>query len=117
MGTAEAACDLHSESYMNIDISTEHVAMRPEWHDLIGTWLEGCRRRHPDVQAIALRIRHADSDPAGEAVDLVAQARGRSLHAETRATDMSVALHDALDALERELALNEAIRPTARQLQ
>ena len=102
---------------MNIDISTEHIAMRPEWHDIIGTWLEGCRRRHPDVQAIDLRIRHADSDPEGEAVDLVALARGRSLHAAGRATDMGMALYDALDALERELALNEAIRPKTPRLQ
>jgi ribosome-associated translation inhibitor RaiA len=96
---------------MNIDVTTEHVAMRPEWHDIIDTWLAGCRRRHPEVEEIDLTLRQADSEPVGAAVDLVAFARGRSLHAGTCATDMGAALYDALDALERELALNEAIRP------
>ena len=102
---------------MNIDILTEHVAMRPEWHDIIDTWLDGCRRRHPDVQGIDLVLRHADSDPEGAAVDLVALARGRTLRAGTRATEMGLALYDALDALERELALNEAISPKTPRLQ
>ncbi len=91
---------------MNVDIVTEHVAMRPEWHDIIDAWLERCRQRHPDVEGIDFTIRHADSDPVGEMVDLVALARGRTLRADTRATDMGLALYDALDALERELALN-----------
>jgi ribosome-associated translation inhibitor RaiA len=100
---------------MNIDITTEHVAMRPEWHDTIDGWLQACRRRHPDIQGLDVRIRHADSEPAGEAVDLVALARGRRLRATTQATDMGVALCDAFEALEHELALNEALRPrTAR---
>jgi ribosome-associated translation inhibitor RaiA len=102
---------------MNIDITTEHGAMRPEWHDIIDGWLRACRRRHPDVEGVDVRIRHADSEPAGEAVDLVAVARGRSLHAGTSATDMSVALYDALEALEHELALNEAIRPRTERRQ
>ena len=96
---------------MNIDITAEHVAMRPEWHDMIDGWLRACRRRHPDLQGLDLRIRHEDSEPAGEAVDLIALARGRSLRATTHATDMSVALCDAFETLEHELTLNEAIRP------
>jgi ribosomal subunit interface protein len=99
---------------MNIDITTEHVAMRPEWHDIIGTWLEQCRRRHPDVDGVDVTLRHTESQPAGEAVDLIAMARGRRLRSATRATDMQLALYDALDALERELALNEALRPQRR---
>jgi ribosome-associated translation inhibitor RaiA len=101
---------------MNVDISAEHVVMRPEWHDIIDVWLAGCRRRHPDVDAIDLTLRHADSAPLGDAVDVVAKARGRSLHADTCATDMQTALYDALDVLERELALNEAIRPAPRAI-
>ena len=85
--------------------------MRPEWHDILDAWLQDCRRRHPDVQGIDVTLRHADFEPAGEAVDLVALARGRRLRAATSATDMGLALYDALDALERELALNEAVRP------
>jgi len=108
---------MHPKPHMNIDITTQHVAMRPEWHDILDTWLAGCRRRHPDVEGIDVTLRHADSDPTGEAVDLVALARGRSLRAGTRATDMRVALCDALDVLERELALNEAVRPATRRLQ
>jgi ribosome-associated translation inhibitor RaiA len=102
---------------MNIDIITEHVAMRPEWHDIIDAWVQACRRRHPDVEGIDFTLRHADAEPAGDAVDLVALARGRSVRAGTRATDMGTALYDAFDALERELALNEALRPQARRLQ
>lgn len=102
---------------MNIDITTEHVAMRPEWHDIIDAWLRVCRQRHPEVQGIDFTFRHAEAEPAGEAVDLVALARGRNLRAGTRATDMGVALYDALEVLERELVLNEAIRPGTRRLQ
>ena len=96
---------------MNIDIHTEHVAMQPEWQEMIEVWLEHCRWRHPDVQDIDLSLRHAEQGRSAEAVNVVAQARGRSLRAGTRATSMSTALYDALDTLERELLLNEAIRP------
>ena len=95
---------------MNIDIITEHVAMRPEWHDIIDGWLRACRNRHPDLDGIDVHIRHGE-EPDGEAVDVVALARGRTLRAGTHATDMGIALYDAFDALEHELALNEAIRP------
>ena len=96
---------------MNIDIHTEHVAMRPEWQKMIETWLDRCRWRHPDVQGIDVRLRHADESRTAETVNLVALARGRSLRAGTRSTTMSTALYDALETLERELVLNEAIRP------
>ena len=99
---------------MDIDITTEHVAMRPEWHEIIGSWLEQCRRRHPDVDGVDFTLRHMDSQPAGEEVDLTALAGGRRLRAATQATDMRLALYDALDALDRELALNEAVRPPCR---
>ena len=99
------------QATMNIDIHTEHVAMRPEWQEMIEAWLEDCRRRHPDVQDIDLSLRHAEKGLSAEAVNVVALARGRSVRAGTRATSMSTALYDALDTLERELLLNEAIRP------
>ena len=99
---------------MDVDIVTEHVAMRPEWHDTIDAWLRNCRRRHPDVAAVDFVLSHADDEPAGEAVELVAITGGRSLHADARATDMGTALYDALDLLERELALNEALQPPRR---
>ena len=51
-----------------------------------------------------------DSQPAGEAVDLIALARERRFRATTRATDMQLALYTALDALEREIASSETIR-------
>jgi ribosome-associated translation inhibitor RaiA len=102
---------------MNIEITTEHVAMRPEWHDILDAWLQACRRRHPELEGIDVTLRHADFEPAGEAVDVAALTRGRSLHAGTRATDMGTALYDALDTLDRELALNEAIRPPTRRMQ
>jgi hypothetical protein len=47
------------QATMNIDIHTEHVAMRPEWQEMIEAWLQDCRRRHPDVQGIDLSHRHA----------------------------------------------------------
>lgn len=94
---------------MNVDIQTEHVAIRPAWHDMIVAWLDRCRRLHPDVVDVDLRLRHGESGP--EAVDVVAVARGRNLRIAERATDMDAALYGALDAIERELALNEAIRP------
>jgi hypothetical protein len=102
---------------MNVDIQTERVAMRPEWHGMIDDWLAACRRRHPDVEDVELSLRHASDAEAAESVSAVAVARGRSLRAGMRAREMAVALHETLDALERELALNEAIRPRPDRLQ
>lgn len=101
---------------MNIDITTEHVAMRPEWHDIIDGCLRACRRRHPELDGIDLHIRHAEG-PDGEAVDLMALSRGRMLRAGTHATDMGIALFDAFETLEHELALNEALRPRTERRQ
>jgi ribosomal subunit interface protein len=94
---------------MNLDIQTEHVAMRPEWHEMIDAWVDRCRRQHPTVVGIDLTLRHSDRNKAAEEVDAVAMARGRMLRATTRATLMTAALHDALDALERELPVHEAL--------
>lgn len=116
VASSHVACVLHRENGMNIDITTEHVAMRPEWHDIIDGCLQACRRRHPELNGIDLRIRHGDG-PDGDAVDLVALSRGRTLRAGTHATDMGIALYDAFETLEHELALDEAIRPTRERRQ
>jgi ribosomal subunit interface protein len=94
---------------MNIDIQTEHVVMRPEWHRTIDEWVERCRRHHPEVVGIDLTLRHGDRRQPGEEVDVVASARGRSLHATRQAEVMAVALHDVLDDLEHELLVHEAV--------
>lgn len=97
---------------MNIDIQTEHVGMRPEWHHAIDTWVDRCRRYHPDVVGIDLHLRHGPGHPEEE-VDVVAFARGRSLRAVRHADGMAEALHDALDTLEHELLVHEAIERRA----
>jgi ribosome-associated translation inhibitor RaiA len=94
---------------MNLDIQTEHVVMRPEWHRMIDEWVGRCARRHPDVIEIDLTLRHGEQRRAGEEVDVVAIAGRRSLHATKQAGVMAVALHDALDALEHELLVHEAV--------
>jgi ribosomal subunit interface protein len=95
---------------MNIDIQTEHVAMRPEWHHMIDEWLERCARCHPDVVDIDVRLRHDDRRQSGEEVNVEATADGRTLRASKQAEVMTVALHDALDGLEHELLAHQAIR-------
>lgn len=94
---------------MNIDIETEHVVMQPEWHHMIEKWVEHCVRHHPDVVALDLTLRHGEHRHPGEQVDVVATARGRSLRAAKQADLMTMALHDALDALEGELLVHEAV--------
>lgn len=94
---------------MNLDIETEHVVMRPEWHRTIESWVALCRRRHPAVAALDLTLRHGDGRPAGEEVQAVAAAGPRTLRAHATAELMSVALGDALESLERELWASEAV--------
>ena len=95
---------------MNLDIQTEHAVMRPEWHALIDEWVARCSRSHPEVAGIDLTLRRGESGqhPAAE-VDVVAMAGRRSLRAAKHAALMTVALHDALDALEHELLVHEAV--------
>ena len=45
---------------MNIDIQTDHVAMRPTWHRMIDEWTERCARHYPEVVSIDLRLKHGD---------------------------------------------------------
>ena len=93
---------------MNVDIETECVAMRPEWHRMIEEWVGRCARHHPDVADVDVTLRHGEDRPAEE-VDVVATARGRRLRAARRAPLMTTALHDALNALEGELLVHEAV--------
>ncbi len=95
---------------MNVDIQTEHVTMRPEWHRMIDEWVQGCRIQHPDIVGIDVTLRHGTTGQASEEVDVVAMARGRRLQAARHAYLMDVALHEALDDLESELLVHEAVR-------
>jgi ribosome-associated translation inhibitor RaiA len=99
---------------MNLDIQTEHVVMQPEWHDLIDVWVARCARFHPEVAGIDLTLRHGKSGQhREEEVDVMAMAGRRNLRVARHAELMSVALHDALDALEHELLVHEAMAPRA----
>lgn len=93
---------------MNLDIQTEHVAMRPEWHRVIDEWIETCAKRHAGLIGIELTLRHAEHHRPGEEVEAVATAPGPSLRVARQAEAMDVALRDALDTLAQELAAHEA---------
>jgi ribosome-associated translation inhibitor RaiA len=92
---------------MDIDIETEHVVMQPEWHRMIDTWVARCRKTHPEVAYVDLTLRHGEQAPGGE-VDVMATADGRSLRVARHGVTMSMALLDALGALEHELLVHEA---------
>jgi len=95
---------------MNLDIQTEHILMRPEWHDLIDTWVARCARFHPEVARIDLTLRHGESGQRpGDDVVVEVMAGRRTLRVAKHADLMSVALHDALDTLEHELLVHEAM--------
>jgi hypothetical protein len=98
---------------MNVDIQTEGVAMRPEWYRTIDDWIQGCRARHPDVVDIDLVLRHDARDEAA----VVATMRDAHVRAAGQGDLMAVALHEALDGLEHELLVHEAVgrrlRPAA----
>jgi hypothetical protein len=94
---------------MNIDLQTEHVRMQPEWRRMIDDWVERCRTQHPDVADIEVMLRHGDGGPLAETVTIDATARRRHLRGAGRAALMSMALHDALDAVDRELLVHEAV--------
>jgi ribosome-associated translation inhibitor RaiA len=94
---------------MDIDIETEHVVMQPEWHRMIDTWVTRCRKAHPDVAYVDLTLRHEERGQPGEEVDVMATAGGRNLRVARHGITMSMALLDALAALERELLVHEAV--------
>jgi ribosome-associated translation inhibitor RaiA len=99
---------------MDLDIQTEHVAMRPEWHCAIDGWPERCARHYPQVTSIDLILRHGESrERTDKEVDVEATASGRTLRAAKHATVMSEALYEAPNAVEQEILLHEtsAIAP------
>ena len=89
---------------MNLDIQTEHVLMRPEWHRMIEEWLALGAKAHPDLAAVDLTLRSGERPHTGNQVHAVARAGGRILRVDAQGDCMTIALHDALDALEREVS-------------
>jgi ribosome-associated translation inhibitor RaiA len=94
---------------MNVDIQTEHVTMRPEWRCMIDAWVGRCRSQHPTIAGLDVTLRHGAGGDAPEEVDVVATDRARTLRATSRAPVMSIALRDALDALEKQVLGAEAV--------
>jgi ribosome-associated translation inhibitor RaiA len=92
---------------VNLDIQTEHVRMRPEWHRAIDAWVERCRARHPDVVSLDVTLCHDGGNRADDQVSIAATAHGRQLRGAGRAATMSAALEDALEAIERALTAPE----------
>ena len=99
---------------MNLDIQTEHVAMTPDWHRMIDDWVALCRRRHPRVGMLELTLRHGNERVGGEQVDAAASTGPRNVRAHARAEAMGVALGDALESLERELCVSDAVEQQGR---
>jgi ribosome-associated translation inhibitor RaiA len=89
---------------MNLDIETVHVLMRPEWHKIIEDWVALCAKGHPDLGTVDLTLRHVEHSHDRNRVGAVARAGGRTFRADAQGACMGIALHDALDALDRELA-------------
>ena len=94
---------------MKLAIHADHVTMRPEWHDMIEAWVDRCRRHHPMVAGIDIRLRHRDDRDPGAEVEAAASMGRWRLRATIQAALLTVALHDVLDALEDELLVHEAV--------
>jgi ribosomal subunit interface protein len=99
---------------MNLDIQTQHVAMRPDWRRMIDEWVRRCREAHPDVVGIDVTLRHGSAARAAEEVEVEASVGGRSLRVTTHGEAMTVALQDALEALERRLTGEGGAEPGRR---
>jgi ribosome-associated translation inhibitor RaiA len=97
---------------MNIDIRTDHVPMRAEWHRAIDDWVAHCRRDHPAVADVDVTLRHLARDPADVAT-VEATVHGHHVRGTGSAPMMTMALHDAFDALESELLVHEAVGRSA----
>jgi ribosome-associated translation inhibitor RaiA len=95
---------------MNVDIQTEHVTMRPEWHRAIDEWLGRCARQHPETRVLDVTLRHdQDAGTAPEEAEVLVTVNGRTLRAARHAELMSLAIRDALAAIESELLVHEAV--------
>ena len=94
---------------MDLDIQAEHVAMQPGWYREIERWVAHCTRDHPGVTGLELTLRR-EGGSAGDAVSIVATRRDRHrLSAAAHATLMADALHEALDTLDHDLLVHEAV--------
>jgi ribosome-associated translation inhibitor RaiA len=98
---------------MKLAIHADQVTMRPEWHDTIEAWADRCRRHHPMVIGIDIRLRHRDDRDPGAEVEAVASMGRWRLRATIQATLLPEALHDVLEALEDELLVHEAVSHAA----
>ena len=97
---------------MNLDIETDHVLMRAEWHKMIDDWVARNAMEHAKLAAVDLTLRH--DERKGDQVDAVARVGGRTVRATAEGT-MPTALRDALDALQRQLVAPPTctVRPAA----
>jgi ribosome-associated translation inhibitor RaiA len=86
---------------MDLDIETEHVVMRSEWHRMIEEWVAGSAELHPDLASVDLTLRH--DEQTGDRVDAVARVGSRTLRAGAQGELMTTVLQESLGALEREL--------------
>src|SRR5262245_60101035 len=98
---------------MKLEIRSERVRMRPEWHALIDAWVDRCMRYHPMVGSLEIRLRQRSDRRPGAEVEVVASAGRRRLRSTGRATIVPIALHDVLDSLENELLVHEAVNRAA----
>jgi ribosome-associated translation inhibitor RaiA len=94
---------------MNIDIQTAHVRVQPDCRQMIDDWVARCRRVHPDVAGVEITLRHEGSRSPGDEATVQATARDRRVRGTGLAPTMSSALYEALDTVERELLVREAV--------
>ena len=97
---------------MNLDIETEHVAMRSGWHRTIEEWVARSAKLHPDLASVDLRLRH--DERTGDRVDAVARVGSRTVRAGAQGELMTTVLQEALAALQRELLAVSRTAQTAR---
>ena len=86
---------------MNLNIETDHILMRSEWHRMIDDWVTRSAKEHADLAAVDLALRH--DDRAGDRVDAIARIGRRIVRATAAGPSMATVLRDALDALQRQL--------------
>jgi ribosome-associated translation inhibitor RaiA len=96
---------------MNLDVMTERVVMQPAWYREIERWVAHCARHHPGIVGLELTLRH-DGRAAEDEVSVVATGRDHCLlRAAAHATLMADALHEALDTIDHDLLVHDAIEP------
>ena len=96
---------------MNLDVMTERVVMQPAWYREIERWVARCARNHPAIVGVELMLRH-DGRAAEDEVSVVATGRDhRQLRAAAHAGLMADALHEALDTMDHDLLVHDAIAP------